>query len=160
NWTFSNLEIFGFDTGIVYFAGTNGDAFDGTHIQNNHFQVPVDSSAATDSFQNIAIHYGFGDSQVISGNVIDLTAGTVGGTGGSSSVGIQTSDTFGGATPLMNGLQITNNTVNVTGSATTLGKIRGIWENSAAYGSTITVSGNQYNGFAPTAATDTIAFRV
>src|SRR5437899_2001208 len=60
----------------------------------------------------------------------------------------------------MNGLQITNNTVNVTGSATTLGKIRGIWENSAAYGSTITVSGNQYNGFAPTAGTDTIAFRV
>jgi nitrous oxidase accessory protein NosD len=157
DWTFSNLEIFDFDIGILFFAIADADAFDGTQIINNHFRVAEDEDTATDPSQNIAIHYGFGDSQLIGGNRIDLTAGA---SADSSSVGVQSSDTFGGASQIMDGLTITDNEVNVTGGAGTLGSIRGIWENSFTHGSDILVSINDFNGFTPTATTNVIAFRV
>jgi hypothetical protein len=153
NWTFSNLRILDFDLAIGMFNGAGGsDAYNNTHIVNNYIRVPADlnaTAAPADPSQNIGIHFSFGTNQLISGNTIDLNGGGVSAAPNfASEVGMQ-SNTSGGA--VYNGLQITNNTINVTNAQNNANPetILGYWENSHAHTSNITVSGNQFLSLAP-----------
>jgi hypothetical protein len=144
NTTISNLQIYDFDLAIGMFNGAGGsDAYNGTKILNNHIRTALDVATATDTLQNIGIHYSFGTNQQISGNTIDLNGGgTTVGSNFSSEVGVQ-SNTSGGA--IYNGLQITNNTINVLNAQSANPQSAfGIWENGHAHSSTMTISGNQF----------------
>jgi hypothetical protein len=150
-WTISNLQIEGFDGAIqMYnFEGGSTDAYSGTTITNNRIIVPADVDSAIDETGNVGILLGFGTDQIISGNVIQLA-----GTGKSvsanlaSSTGIQTQTGAPGA--LYDGLEITGNTISVTGppnaTASATEVVVGVWENANASGSNITVSGNTFTG--------------
>ncbi|MET0753957.1 MAG: cohesin domain-containing protein [Pyrinomonadaceae bacterium] len=148
NWTISNLRFLDFDLAIGMFNGAGGsDAYNNTHIVNNYIRVPADLNATvapSDASQNIGIHFSFGTNQLISGNTIDLNGGgTSAAPNFASEVGMQ-SNTSGGA--IYNGLQITNNTINVTNAQNNANPetILGYWENAHAHTSNITVSGNQF----------------
>lgn len=153
NWTISNLRILDFDLAIGMFNGAGGsDAYNNTRIVNNYIRVPADwnaTVASADVNQNIGIHFSFGTNQLISGNTIDLNGGgTSAAPNFSSEVGMQ-SNTSGGA--VYNGLQITNNTINVTNAQNNANPatVLGFWENGHAHTSNITVSGNQFLSLAP-----------
>jgi len=145
NWTISNIQFLDFDLSIGMFQDTGGvvDAFNNTHLTNNYIRMARDVATATDTVQNIAIHYSFGTNQLISGNTIDIQGDgvTVGGNF-ASDVGMQ-SNTSGGN--VYNGLQITNNTIHVLHAQSANPElILGIWENSSGHTSNITVSGNSF----------------
>jgi parallel beta-helix repeat protein len=147
NWTISNINIFDFDLSIAFFSGVGGgDAFNNTHIVNNHIRIARDLNATVapaDTLQNIGIHFATGTNQVISGNTIDLAGdGVSNGANFSTEVGMQSNTTGGSA---YDGLQITNNTINVLAAQSANPEaILGIWENGHAHTSNITVSGNQF----------------
>lgn len=154
-WTVENLHIRGFDWSVGMFccSGPGGiHQFDDVSILGNLVEVPVDLSphvAPDDTFQNVAIHLGFGDRQTISGNEIVLP-----GTGTSdtsdpdpenhssaASVGLQ-SNTSGSA---YEGLVISDNHLRVTGAQSDdPERIYGIWENGHAHTSNVTVAGNLF----------------
>lgn len=154
-WTVENLHVRGFDWSVGMFCcvGPGGaHQFDDVSILDNLIEVPADHSphvAPDDTFQNVAIHLGFGDHQTISGNEI-VFPGT--GTSDTSdpdpenhssaaSVGLQ-SNTSGGA---YEGLVISDNQLRVTGAQSAdPERIYGIWENGHAHTSNITVSGNLF----------------
>jgi len=154
-WTVENLHIRGFDWSVAMFccSGPGGlHQYDDVSVLGNLIEVPVDRSphvAPDDSFQNVAIHLGFGDRQTISGNEI-IMPGT--GTSDTSdpdpashsfaaSVGLQ-SNTSGGA---YEGLAITDNHLRITGAQSAdPERIYGIWENGHAHTSNITVAGNLF----------------
>ena len=58
------------------FNGAGGiDAFNGTTITNNIFNIPTDLNAIVapaDVSQNIGIHYSFGTNQTISSNTFNV----------------------------------------------------------------------------------------
>jgi hypothetical protein len=117
SWTISNLQIQDFDLSIGFFASGATD-YNNTHITNNHIRIASDLNATVapaDVNQNIGIHFSFGTNQVISGNTIDIQGNAVSDSAGgnfASDVGMQ-SNTSGGSA--YDGLQITNNTINVLG---------------------------------------------
>src|SRR5262249_54005220 len=133
-----------FDLGIGFFSDHN-NAFDNTHIVNNHIIVAKDVATAGDTFQNIGIHVSFGTNIVIQNNVIDLRGDSVSDSGSgnfASNVGLQ-SNTGGGNT--YEGLLIDSNTINVYGAqAADPCVVLGIWENGFSHSSNITVSNNQF----------------
>lgn len=154
-WTVENLHLRGFDWSVGMFccAGSGGaHQFDDVSVLGNLIEVPVDRSphlAPDDTFQNVAIHLGFGDRQTISGNEI-VFPGT--GTSDTSdpdpeshssaaSVGLQ-SNTSGSA---YEGLVISENHLRITGAQSAdPERIYGIWENGHAHTSNITVEGNLF----------------
>ncbi|HXI24418.1 MAG TPA: Ig-like domain repeat protein [Pyrinomonadaceae bacterium] len=148
NWTISKLNIFDFDLSIGMFSGAGGsDAFNNTHITNNHIRIARDLNATVapaDVNQNIGIHYSFGTNIVINGNTIEIQGdGISNGSNFATDVGMQ-SNTSGGN--VYDGLQITNNIIRVLNAqdATNPQVILGIWENAHGHSSNITVSGNQF----------------
>lgn len=147
NWTISNIRFLDFDMPIGMFFGAGGvDGFNNTIIQNNYFRIPADLNATVapaDANQNIGIHYSFGTNQQITGNTFDLPGnGVSDGVNFSTTVAMQ-SNTSGGN--VYDGLQITNNVINVTSAqSASPSVIIGIWENAHAHLSDITISGNQF----------------
>jgi SdrD B-like domain/Right handed beta helix region/Carboxypeptidase regulatory-like domain/FG-GAP-like repeat/Prealbumin-like fold domain len=154
NWTISNLEIFDFDLGMGFFGGAGGaDAFDNTHILNNHIRVPKDLNASVapiDASQNIGIHFSFGRNQTIQGNTIDID-----GTGVSDSTNLHFSSSVGmqsnaSGSNIYDGLLIDSNTINVLGAQfPDPARILGIWENAHGHTSNITVSNNHFVNLDP-----------
>ncbi len=150
-WTISNMKFQDFDLSIGMFDGGGPDAFDNTTITNNAFRIPKDlnsNAAPADANQNIGIHYSFGSNQTISNNTfeVDGTGVSNGTTNLSTSIVIQ-SNTSGGAT-IYDGLQITGNTITVTGvpaASPNQSVIRGIWENSQSTGAAINISSNKFS---------------
>jgi hypothetical protein len=148
-WTISNIRFVDFDLTIGFFVGVGGlDAFNNTKIINNYIKIATDLNptvAPADALQNIAIHYSHGMNQMISGNTIEFNGNGLSDSGNgtlSSAVGIQ-SDT--GHTNVYDGLQITNNVLRVFNAQSADPElIIGIWENTHAHESNITVSGNQF----------------
>lgn len=138
NWTFSNFGILEIDNAFGLFY-TNGNDFSGLTIDNMHILVPADNTTEPNDFQNMGIHYGFGQNISITNNLIEFE-GT--GTGGDST-GIQ-SNTHGGAS--YDGLNISNNTFVVLGNGAE--EITGIWENGHTHTSDITISDNTFTGLA------------
>jgi hypothetical protein len=155
NWTISNLNIFDFALGIAFFYDPNGNsaAFTGTHIVNNHIRLApnvIDTANPASTFQNIGIHYSFGQNQLIQNNVIDLQGDGVSDSANnnfSAEVGIQ-GNTSGG--DVYNGFLIDSNTVNVLHAQSSDPElIRGIWENTDGTTSNITVSNNKFVNLDP-----------
>ncbi|KAB2962542.1 MAG: hypothetical protein F9K16_08805 [Thermoanaerobaculia bacterium] len=155
-WTFANLDIRGFDLGIGMFCcdgASVSDQYDGVAVVGNRFELPADWNAIAepaDAFQNIALHYAFGDGQTIQGNEFVLPGTGVSDTSDpdpanwryASSVVMQ-SNTSGGAT--YDGLLIADNLIRVTGAQSAdPERILGIWENAHGHQSDITVAGNQW----------------
>ncbi|MBU1187528.1 MAG: choice-of-anchor D domain-containing protein [Gammaproteobacteria bacterium] len=151
NLEFSNLQIEGFDLSLgIFFAGSTVNAYDNTRIINNHIIMPTDiagSTVAGEAFQNIGIHFSFGDNQLIAGNIIDIpgdgssTASTT-----SSNVAMQ-SNTSSGA---YEGLVIEDNLVRVLNApAANPQSILGIWENSNAVERNIIVRNNRFINLDP-----------
>ncbi|MCM3904441.1 MAG: hypothetical protein ND866_22320, partial [Pyrinomonadaceae bacterium] len=153
NWTISNIRFLDFDLAIGMFNGAGGtDAFNNTHITNNHIRIASDLNATVapaDVNQNIGIHYSFGTNQLISGNTIESRGDAVSNSAGSNfatDVGMQ-SNTSGGN--VYDGLQITNNIIRVLNAQSAdPQRVLGIWENSHGHLSNITVSGNQFTNLA------------
>ena len=147
NWTISNMEFKEFDLSIGMFNGAGGsDAFNGTTITNNTFNIATDLNAVVapaDVNQNIGIHYSFGTNQTISNNTFNVPGdGVSNGSNFSSTVCMQ-SNTSGGA--VYNGLSITGNTINIQNAqSATPQVVLGIWENAHGHSSNITVSNNQF----------------
>ena len=136
NLTISNLELNQLDMPIGLFCcgpGATTDQYDGTTITGNHITLATDLNAIVapaDSNQNIGIHFGFGSSQTISNNTIDIAGtGISANPSFASSVGMQ-SNTSGGS--VYDGLMITGNDVRVLGDeyAANPETVLGIWENS------------------------------
>lgn len=147
NWTISNMEFKEFDLSIGMFNGAGGsDAFNGTTITNNTFNIATDLNAVVataDVNQNIGIHYSFGTSQTISNNTFNVPGdGVSNGANFSSTVCMQ-SNTSGGA--VYDGLSITGNTINILNAqSATPQVVLGIWENAHGHSSNITVNNNQF----------------
>ncbi|MCM3873670.1 MAG: hypothetical protein ND895_23535, partial [Pyrinomonadaceae bacterium] len=147
DWTISNIQFIDFDLAIGMFNGAGGvDAFNNTHITNNHIRIASDLNATVapaDVNQNIGIHYSFGTNQVISGNTIDIQGNAISaGSNFASDVGMQSNTSGGNA---YDGLQITNNIIHVLNAQSADPQvILGIWENASGHLSNITVSGNQF----------------
>jgi hypothetical protein len=148
NWTISNLRFLDFDNAIgFYFAGGGTNVYDGTQILNNYILTARDSNATAvpgETFQNIGIHYSFGDNIVISGNTIEVHGDGVSDSANlnySTEVGMQ-SNTSSGA---YEGLQITNNIVRVLNAQSVDPQVvLGIWENGHGHTRNMTISGNQF----------------
>lgn len=148
NWTISNIRFLDFDSSILFdnTAAATTAAFSGTRILNNYIRIPNDLNATVapaDVNQNIGIHFSFGANQLISGNTIETPGDGIsdGGSNFSSVVGMQSNTSGGNA---YEGLQITNNTINVLNAQSAFPQTTlGIWENAHAHTSNITVSGNQ-----------------
>ncbi|MEM1081192.1 MAG: DUF11 domain-containing protein, partial [Pseudomonadota bacterium] len=142
----SNLVIDNFEVAIgQYFTGGGVNVYDDTRILNNHIIMARDiagSTAAGEGFQNIGIHFAFGDNVRIADNVIDIQGDSMSnGPLRSVSVGMQ-SNTSSGA---YEGLEIVNNTIRVLNAATVEPEvIIGIWENSNAFQRNILIEGNQF----------------
>jgi Calx-beta domain/Carboxypeptidase regulatory-like domain len=148
DWTISNLHFEGFDNPIgFYYSGGPATVYSGTKILNNYILLPIDLNATVapaDANQNIGIHFAHGANQEISGNTIEIPGNGLSDTPSSSSasVGMQ-SNTSGGA--VYDGLQITNNTVNILNAQSADAEfIRGIWENAHGHSSNVIVSGNKF----------------
>ncbi|MBK8297485.1 MAG: HYR domain-containing protein [Saprospiraceae bacterium] len=147
NWTISNMEFKEFDLSIGMFNGAGGtDAFNGTTITNNTFNIATDLNAIAapaDVNQNIGIHYSFGTNQTISNNTFNVPGdGVSNGANFSSTVCMQ-SNTSGGA--VYDGLSISGNTINIQNAqSATPQVVLGIWENAHGHSSNITVSNNQF----------------
>jgi hypothetical protein len=149
NWTISNLEIFDFDLSLGFFFGGGTTQYNGLTLDNNHLRMPADLNATdypNDNIQNIGIHLAFGQNQTITNNTIDVAGDGVSNSGEdvfAASVVLQ-SNTSGGTT--YDGLQITNNTVNVLNAQSADPEmIIGLWENAHGHSSNITVSNNTFN---------------
>ena len=144
-WTFENFGILDFDNAIGFYY--SGDDYSDLTINNMHIRVAADD--ATDSFQNIGIHYARGTNITITNNLFELD-----GSGDGTTFAIQ-SNTHGGTN--YDGLNISGNQIVVMNGGGE--NIYGIWENGHAHQSNITVSGNSFSGNAGNTGTQ-VAFRV
>lgn len=156
NLTLSNLTILDFDLPIGMFHGSGGaiTAFNGTTVTNNYILMPIDepgnfSLPAGEPFQNIGIHYAFGDNQTISDNVVEIPGDGLSDRSDPDSnnhllaatVAMQ-SNTSGGA---YEGLLIDGNEVRILNAQSADPEIiYGIWENGHAHTKNITVSNNRF----------------
>jgi uncharacterized repeat protein (TIGR01451 family) len=155
NLTISNLTILDFDLPIGMFHGGGAiTAFSGTTVTNNYILMPADlpgnfSLAVGEPFQNIGIHYSFGDNQTISDNVIEIPGDGLsdrsdmdpGNHLTAASIAMQ-SNTSGGA---YEGLLIDGNEIRILSAQSADPEtIYGIWENGHAHTRNITVSNNRF----------------
>lgn len=151
-WTISNLDVRGFEWTFGFFydgaGGGTVDDFDGLSILDNRIEVPVDAAAIApdwESYQNVAIHLGFGDHQTIAGNEIVMPGTGVSDTpnnAGAASVALQSNSSGGN---YEDGLVIADNLIRVTGAQSADPEyLYGIWENFSANTANITVSGNRF----------------
>ncbi|MBA4190551.1 MAG: hypothetical protein C0467_21400 [Planctomycetaceae bacterium] len=154
DWTISNLSIENFDVAIAMFnTGGPTNAYSGTTITNNRIVVPKDvitGTAGEDVESNVGILIGNGIDQTISNNSIFIAGNGVSANVNNpslavfaTSIGIEVQTSSGA---LYDGLQITGNTITVTGvpNATNPEIVIGVSENSFATGSNITISGNSF----------------
>ena len=150
-WTISNLVIEEFDVAIgMYFNGGGVNVYDGTLIDNNLIRMARDVPGNTDAgegFQNIGIHFAFGDNQTISNNIIEIPGDAIStDTFTAASVGMQ-SNTSGGA---YEGLLIENNEIRVLNAPSDDPEfVLGIWENGAGHTRNITVRNNRFLNLHP-----------
>jgi len=149
--TISNLIVNDFDVALgIYFNGGGVNVYDNLTIVDNHISMPRDvagTSGAGEAFQNIGIHYAFGDNILIARNVIEIP-----GDGAStpslraSSVGMQ-SNTSGGA---YEGLVIEDNEIRVLFAPEPIPEgVVGIWENGNSHTSNIVVRNNRFINLDP-----------
>lgn len=148
----SNLTIQDFDLGIgFFFVGGGVNVYDNTRIINNRVVVATDiagNTAAGEAFQNIGIHFSFGDNQLIADNVIEIPGDGLSNrpTLAAASVAMQ-SNTSGGA---YEGLIIEDNIVRVLNAQTADPEtVLGIWENSNAFERNIIVRNNRFENMSP-----------
>lgn len=152
NIEISNLTIRDFDLSIGFFFVSGGgvNLYDNNRIVDNHIVIATDIAGTTvagEGFQNIGIHFAFGDNQLIAGNRIDIPGdGLSNGILRSSSVAMQ-SNTSSGA---YEGLVIENNVVRILNAQTADPEnIIGIWENSNAFERNIIVRNNRFENMSP-----------
>ncbi len=152
NIEISNLTVQNFDLGIGFFFDGGGvNVYDNTRIMNNRIVVATDiagNEAAGEGFQNIGIHFAFGDNQRISGNIIEISGDGVSNrpTLTAASVGMQ-SNTSSGA---YEGLIVEDNIVRVLNAQTADPEfILGIWENSNAFERNIIIRNNRFENLNP-----------
>jgi len=148
---FSNLRIEGFDLSIgMFFSGGPVSAYDNTRIVGNHIVMPTDLAGiglAGEAFQNIGIHFAFGNDQLIANNVIEIPGdGSSTNLLRSTDVAMQ-SNTSSGA---YEGLIIENNEVRILNAPTANPQtVLGIWENSNAFERNIIVRNNRFINMDP-----------
>lgn len=159
NLTISNLMILDFDLSIgMFHNGGSITAFNNSLITNNFIRMPSDVpghfilpdyTPVGEAYQNIGIHYAFGDNQTISNNVIEIPGDGLSDRSDpdpanyeiSASVGMQ-SNTSGGA---YEGLLIDGNEIRILNAQSADPEvIYGIWENGHAHTKNITVSNNRF----------------
>ncbi len=152
NIEISNLVIENFDLGIgFFFSGGGVNVYDNTRIINNRILMATDiagSSVAGEGFQNIGIHFAFGDNQLISGNLIEIPGDGLSNRPNltSASVAMQ-SNTSGNA---YEGLVIEDNIVRVLNAQSADPEfVLGIWENSNTFSSNVMVRNNRFENISP-----------
>ncbi len=152
NIEISNLTITNFDLGIgFFFVGGGVNVYDNTRIVNNRIVVATDiagNEAAGEGFQNIGIHFAFGDNQLIADNIIEIGGDGISNrpTLTAASVAMQ-SNTSGGA---YEGLIIEDNIVRVLNAQSVDPEfVLGIWENSNAFERNIIVRNNLFENLNP-----------
>lgn len=163
-WTISNLELRDFDWTLGFFytsAGGSTEDFNGLSVVNNRIVMPRDLNGTVappgtppiygDVEQNIGIHLGFGENQLIANNEFvvpgDSESDTVGGQQAANVV-LQSNSSGGNA---YDGLMIVDNVVRVLNAPTIdpdngIGApfIVGFWENSGSNAADILVAGNSF----------------
>jgi uncharacterized repeat protein (TIGR01451 family) len=162
-WTISNLVIQDFDMSIGMFGNSETDnTYGNTVITNNQIRIATDLNGVTapnDTLQNVGILLGVGRNQTVSNNQIDIPGNGLSSSTASegdldsdpqkfaTTVGIQTVNTAG---DLMNGLSITDNKIRVLNAQTAFPeRVVGVWDNSTADHSNITISNNQFLNLDP-----------
>lgn len=155
-WTISNLDIRGFDWSLGFFFDTGGSSedFNGLSVVNNRIEMPRDLNASvqpSEGFQNIGIHFAFGEDQLIMGNEIIIPGDSESNTDTgelAASVAMQSNT---GGSDTYDGLMIVDNTVRVVNAPSIdplndIGApfVLGIWENGHANTSDISVAGNSF----------------
>lgn len=148
----SNLILNDFDLTIgFFFAGGGINVYDNTRILNNRIRMATDlagNSTAGEGFQNIGLHYSFGDNIAIAGNefVIPGDGMSQRPALSAASVAMQ-SNTSGNA---YDGLVIENNVVQVLNAQTSDPEfILGFWENSNSFGSDVMIRNNRFENLSP-----------
>jgi parallel beta-helix repeat protein len=149
-WEISNLTILDFDTSIgMFHAGGGVNIFDDTRILNNRIRMATDVPSEDDEWQNIGIHFSFGDNQHIAGNHIEIPGDGLsdpGGLGSAASIAMQ-SNTSGGA---YEGLVIEDNLIEILQAQSEEPEVVvGIWENGGAHTRNIDVVNNQFVNLHP-----------
>ncbi len=144
-WTISNLRILDFDLSIGMFASADFQ-FNNTTIQNNFIRIATDLNAVVapaDVNQNIGIYTSFGTNQSILNNTIEIPGdGVSSGSSLASTVGMQSDTGFDFS---YDGLNISGNTIHVLhAQSANPESIIGIWENTHAHASNITVANNSF----------------
>jgi uncharacterized repeat protein (TIGR01451 family) len=162
-WTVSNLEILDFDMAIGMFSENEFDGtFDNVVITNNRIRLSTDLNGVNnpnDQLQNVGIHFSFGKNQTISDNTIEIPGDGVSSSSATAgdffanphkfatSVGIQSRNAAG---DLVDNLIISGNVIRVLNEQSAFPeRVIGIWENTTAYRSDITVTDNQFLNDSP-----------
>jgi len=147
----SNLVINDFDVALgIYYAGGGLNVYDDLTLVDNHISMASDiagSSAAGEAFQNIGIHYAFGDNILIARNVIEIP-GDAESTPSlrAASVAMQSNTSINA----YEGLVIEDNEVRVLfAQADNPERITGIWENGNSHTSNIAVRNNRFVNLDP-----------
>jgi len=151
NWEISNLEINDFDVALgIYNGGAGLNAYDNLTLVDNVIRMPQDiagNSSAGEAFQNIGIHYAFGDNILIARNVIEIPGNSPSSPSLRASNVAMQSNTSGGA---YEGLVIEDNEVRVLfAAADNPSFITGIWENGNSHTSNIIVRNNRFVNLDP-----------
>jgi uncharacterized repeat protein (TIGR01451 family) len=147
----SNLVINDFDVALgIYYAGGGLNVYDNLTLVDNHISMANDiagSSAAGEAFQNIGIHYAFGDDILIARNVIEIPGDSASSPSlRASSVAMQSNTSINA----YEGLVIEDNEIRVLfAPADNPERITGIWENGNSHTSNITVRNNRFVNLDP-----------
>lgn len=156
NWTVSNLVILDFDLAIGMFA-TNGSrtAFNDTTITGNRVRILADlvneiaslRGVLAGLIQNFGIHLSYGTNQTVSNNTIEISGdgNSAGGDPVAASMGIA----WQRVTPIgeadYDGLLIDDNEIQILNAqSATPESIIGIWDDSLAHASNLTISNNNF----------------
>jgi len=154
-WEVSGLRFENIDNAIGMFFFSGGfsppgvNQFDDTRIVGNHIVLPQDLDATGEALQNIAIHFSFGDEQLIADNTIEIPGDGVSDPQTaqfSKNVGMQSNS----SSAAYDGLVIEDNTIRVQNAPSTEpAEIIGIWENGGATARAINVRGNVFENVDP-----------
>ncbi|MBB5207401.1 MBG domain-containing protein [Chiayiivirga flava] len=137
-WRFENLGIDGFDIGIGLFAPNGGnDDFDGVQYIGNRIALP----SSLDGKPRYGIYAGYGDSQQLVGNAIDID---LSGSLDAGYRGIQIGDSSNGT--VFDGLVVRGNTVTAGGTPAVVPDVIAIWENAGDSASSVLIEGNTLLG--------------
>ncbi|MEN1728240.1 MAG: DUF11 domain-containing protein [Pseudomonadota bacterium] len=151
NTEISNLEINDFDLSIgIFFSSAGLNAYDNLTIVDNVIRMPQDiagASGAGEAFQNIGIHWAFGDNILIARNVIEIPGDSASTPSLRAANVAMQSNTSGGA---YEGLVIEDNEIRVVfAQASNPSNIVGIWENGNSHTSNIVVRNNRFINLDP-----------